>query len=58
MLLLKTSQNIMLMNMNYLDEKKEEIREDYFSQNFEELKEEICKVYTKIILMILKLRLT
>ena len=32
---------------NLSDEKKEEIREDYFSQNFEELKEEICKVYAQ-----------
>ena len=32
---------------NLSDEKKEEIREDYFSQNFEELKEEICKVYAE-----------
>ena len=29
------------------DDKKEEIREDYFSQNFEQLKEEICKVYAQ-----------
>jgi len=29
------------------DEKKEEIREDYFSQNFEELKEAICEVYAQ-----------
>ena len=29
------------------DEKKEEIREDFFSQNFEELKEEICNVYAQ-----------
>ena len=29
------------------EEKKEEIRDDYFSQNFEELKEEICKVYAQ-----------
>ena len=32
---------------NLSDDKKEEIREDYFSQNFEELKEEICKVYAQ-----------
>ena len=32
---------------NLSDNKKEEIREDYFSQNFEELKEEICKVYAQ-----------
>ena len=32
---------------NLSDEKKEEIREDYFSQNFEELKEEICNVYAQ-----------
>ena len=32
---------------NLDDEKKEEIRDDYFSQNFEELKEEICKVYAQ-----------
>ena len=32
---------------NLSDEKKEEIREDYYSQNFEELKEEICKVYAQ-----------
>ena len=32
---------------NLSEEKKEEIREDYFSQNFEELKEEICKVYAQ-----------
>ena len=29
------------------DEKKEEIRENFFSQNFEELKEEICNVYAQ-----------
>ena len=33
--------------LNLSDEKKEEIREDFFSQNFEELKEEICKVYAQ-----------
>jgi len=32
---------------NLSDDKKEEIKEDYFSQNFEELKEEICKVYAQ-----------
>ena len=32
---------------NLSEEKKEEIRDDYFSQNFEELKEEICKVYAQ-----------
>ena len=32
---------------NLSDEKKEEIREDFFYQNFEELKEEICKVYAE-----------
>ena len=32
---------------NLSDNKKEEIREDYFSQNFEELKEEICNVYAQ-----------
>jgi len=32
---------------NLSDEKKEEIREDYFSQNFEELKEAICEVYAQ-----------
>ena len=32
---------------NISDEKKEEIRDDYFSQNFEELKEEICNVYAQ-----------
>ena len=32
---------------NLSDEKKEEIREDFFSQNFEELKEEICNVYAQ-----------
>ncbi len=32
---------------NLDDEKKEEIRDNYFSQNFEELKEEICKVYAQ-----------
>jgi len=32
---------------NLSDEKKEEIKDDYFSQNFEELKEEICKVYAQ-----------
>ena len=32
---------------NLSDDKKEEIREDYFSQNFEELKEEICNVYAQ-----------
>ena len=30
---------------NLSDEKKEEIREDFFSQNFEELKESICEIY-------------
>ena len=29
--------------LNLSDEKKEEIREDYFSQNYEELKEEIVE---------------
>jgi len=33
--------------LNLSDEKKEEIREDFFSQNFEELKEEICNVYAQ-----------
>ena len=33
--------------LNLSDEKKEEIREDYYSQNFEELKEEICNVYAQ-----------
>ena len=33
--------------LNLSDEKKEEIREDFFSQNFDELKEEICKVYAQ-----------
>jgi len=32
---------------NLSEEKKEEIRDDYFSQNFDELKEEICKVYAQ-----------
>ena len=32
---------------NLSDEKKEEIREDFFSQNFEELKEEICNIYAQ-----------
>ena len=32
---------------NLSDDKKEEIREDYYSQNFEELKEEICNVYAQ-----------
>ena len=32
---------------NLSDDKKEEIREDFFFQNFEELKEEICKVYAQ-----------
>ena len=32
---------------NLSDDKKEEIREDFFSQNFEELKEEICNVYAQ-----------
>jgi len=29
------------------DEKKEEIREDFFYQNFEELKESICEIYAE-----------
>ena len=33
--------------LNLSEEKKEEIREDFFSQNFEELKEEICNVYAQ-----------
>ena len=33
--------------LNLSDEKKEEIREDFFYQNFEELKEEICNVYAE-----------
>ena len=33
--------------LNLSDEKKEEIKDDFFSQNFEELKEEICKVYAQ-----------
>ena len=33
--------------LNLSDEKKEEIREDFFSQNFEELKEAICEVYAQ-----------
>ena len=33
--------------LNLSDEKKEEIRDDFFSQNFEELKEEICNVYAQ-----------
>ena len=33
--------------LNLSDEKKEEIREDFFSQNFEELKQEICNVYAQ-----------
>jgi len=33
--------------LNLSDEKKEEIREDFFSQNFDELKEEICNVYAQ-----------
>ena len=33
--------------LNLSDEKKEEIREDFFSQNFEELKEEICNIYAQ-----------
>ena len=32
---------------NLSDDKKEEIREDFFFQNFEELKEEICNVYAQ-----------
>ena len=32
---------------NLSNDKKEEIREDYYSQNFEELKEEICNVYAQ-----------
>ena len=33
--------------LNLSDEKKEEIRENFFFQNFEELKEEICNVYAQ-----------
>ena len=33
--------------LNLSDEKKEEIKDDFFSQNFEELKEEICNVYAQ-----------
>ena len=33
--------------LNLSDDKKEEIREDFFSQNFDELKEEICNVYAQ-----------
>ena len=33
--------------LNLSHEKKEEIKDDFFSQNFEELKEEICKVYAQ-----------
>ena len=32
---------------NLSDDKKEDIREDFFFQNFEELKEEICNVYAQ-----------
>ena len=32
---------------NLSDEKKEELRDDYFSQNFEVLKEKICEVYAQ-----------